>query len=213
MRSLFFVGLALTLATVPAAAQTRIIEGGLVPHVAASTIFPEQVGQFRRTSVVAYGPDQRDMSAGYNLVTPNGRLTVTVYIYPPREDASAAQRAAVCRREFDANVREIGSVPTYKDLRRDPPAQPPAVAGMIPDLSHGASFRFRATFDQPDQALQSVYRLYCFVGGNWLVKYRATAGEGFPLGQELEQFIRTGPWPGRRLPGNTVARPPIKDAG
>jgi hypothetical protein len=213
MRSLYFVGLAFTFGAAPVGAQTRITESGPVPHAAASAVFPERVGEFRRTSVVAYDANKLDMSAGYNLVTPQGRLTVTVYIYPVREDAPAAQRAAACRREFDSNVREISSVQAYKDLKRDPPRPVPAVAGLSPDLSHGASFRLRATFDQPDQALQSVYRLYCYVGGRWLVKYRATSPDGFPAGPALEQFIRTGPWPGRGAPGNTVARPRDENDG
>jgi hypothetical protein len=79
---------------------------------------------------------------------------------------------------------------------------------VSPDLSHGAAFRFRTTFDEPDQALQSAYRLYCYVGGTWLVKYRATSPEGFDGAQALEQFIRTGPWPGRGSPETTVARAP-----
>jgi hypothetical protein len=213
MRSLYFFAFVLALLAAPAAAQTRITRSGPVPHVAASAVFPERVGEFRRTSVVAYDAGNRDMSAGYNLVTPKGRLTVTVYIYPPREDAPAAQRAAACRREFEANLREISSVKAYKGFRRDPPAPVPAVTGTSRELSHGAGFRFRTTFDEPDQALQSSYRLYCYVGGTWQVKYRATSPEGFPAGPALEQFIRTGPWPGRGAPGNTVARPRAENEG
>jgi hypothetical protein len=214
MRSLYaFTFISVVAAAVPAAGQTRITQSGPVPHQAAAAVFPERVGEFRRTGVVQYDAKGEDMSAGYNLVTPEGRLTVTVYIYPPRETAPDAERAAACRREFDSNLREISSAPAYKDLRREPTAPLPASTGVSPDLSHGANFRLRATFDKPDQDLQSTYRLHCYVGGRWLVKYRATSPYGYPAEQALEQFIRTGPWPGRGSPGNTVARPRTESAG
>jgi hypothetical protein len=213
MRSVYILGLVFAALASPAGGQTRITQSGPVPHVAAAAVFPERVGEFRRTSVVKYDAEGRDMSAGYNLVTPKGRLTVTVYIYPPRQDAAAGQRAAACRQEFEANVREISSVQAYRNLRRDPAAALPPLPGVSPDLSHGAAFRFRTTFDEPDQALQSAYRLYCYVGGTWLVKYRATSPEGFDGAQALEQFIRTGPWPGRGSPETTVAAPRAENAG
>jgi|GEM_PF-1996668 len=212
MRSLYALAfIAAAAAAAPASAQSRITRSGPVPHAAAGATFPDRVGEFRRTSVVQYDSDGQDMSGSYNLVTPEGRLIVTVYIYPPREEAAAAERAAACRREFDANVREISSVKAYNDLRRDPPAPAPAVSGAAPELSHSTTFRFRTAFDRPDQELQSSYRLYCYVGGRWLVKYRATSAEGYPAEQALEQFIRAGPWPGRASPGNTVTRPEHSD--
>jgi hypothetical protein len=166
MRSLYaFTFISVVAAAVPAAGQTRITQSGPVPHQAAAAVFPERVGEFRRTGVVQYDAKGEDMSAG------------------------------------------------YKDLRREPTAPLPASTGVSPDLSHGANFRLRATFDKPDQDLQSTYRLHCYVGGRWLVKYRATSPYGYPAEQALEQFIRTGPWPGRGSPGNTVARPRTESAG
>lgn len=192
------------LTAAPAAAQQEIRRPGPVPHEAASATFPTRVGEFRRTRVVQYDGAGHDMSAGYELQRPEGRLNVTVYIYPPRRESPAAERAAACRQEFEANSREIRAIPIYRNVRGGPEGTAPPAAGVPADLSHRATFTFTTQFDGAERAIQSEYDLYCFVADRWLVKYRATAPAGFPVAEALATFIRTGPWPGRR-PVDAVA--------
>ena len=66
--------------------------------------------------------------------------------------------------------------------------------------------RIRSSFlTQRDEELRSESILYCYVGGDWLVKYRASSNAGFEVGAIIDEFIRLGPWPGRR-PGEIALR-------
>ena len=40
-------------------------------------------------------------------------------------------------------------------------------------------------------------RLYCYVGGNWLVKFYASSNAEFDVEDAIDAFIRVGPWPNR----------------
>ena len=198
------------LSSSPAAAQGRIERPGTIPHEAAATAFPERVGEFRRINVVQYDAGGLDISAGYDLVWPGGSLTLTVYVYPASQPGGGRDDVRNCRAEFESNTREIFAAPQYRDLRQGPTGRAPAVRGVDPELSHRAEYTFEANFRGRSQRLASEYDLYCFVGGRWLVKYRATAPVGFPVSEAVEAFIRSGPWPGRRPP-DSVAR--VHDRG
>ena len=201
------VVLGLLTVSAPALSQSEIQRRGTVAHGSANTAFPERVGQLTRGRVVQYDPQGRDMSAGYNLRTPEGRVTLTIYIYPPQERGAESDRVSICRREYDANVREISGVSQYRGLRQGAPMRPLLVPGTTPGLSHGTTFTFRTDYDEANQELRSSYRLYCFVGGDWLVKVRATAPVAVTepdLEAAIDMLVRTGPWPGR-LFGDTAA--------
>jgi hypothetical protein len=55
-------------------------------------------------------------------------------------------------------------------------------------------------FDREVQAVRSEAHLYCYVGGDWFVKYRVSAPVAVTAPGAVEAFIRTGPWPGRSSP-------------
>ena len=74
MRSLCFVGVVITVAAAPAAAQTRITQSGPVPHAAASAVLPERVGEFRRTSVVRLSNSSSAPDLGRAALPPATRL-------------------------------------------------------------------------------------------------------------------------------------------
>ena len=65
-----------------AAAQNEVETRGPYVHREAGAVFPVRVGEFRRSELYSYDRDGRDVSASYNLATPEGRLLITVYIYP-----------------------------------------------------------------------------------------------------------------------------------
>ena len=182
-----------------AAAQQRIDAPGTVAHAAAGTGFPERIGEFRRASVTRFDDSGRDISASYNLVRPEGRLLISVYVYPASRGgpapAGAAARTSLCQREFDA-VRQVIAM-QHKDASVVEAGDATAPAGTEPQLSHRSVFRFRTAFDDGIEDVRSEARLYCFVGGDWLVKYRATSPTAVNAAAAIDAFIRAGPWPGR----------------
>lgn len=211
MRIGFLLAAAL-LATAPAAAQRRIEDPGPIRHRAADAVFPPRVGEFERTSAVSYRPDDTDISAGYVLTRGSDRLVVTIYIYPASRVAAApgssdtteVAQATLCDSEFQgvgrAIVQAYGQVETM-EVGRIPPPQ-----GLSPAFALRSVHRFQAEFFGRRQPVRSEARLYCYVGGRWLVKYRATANDGFAdPSVELERFIAQGPWPGRAPGPDTVA--------
>ena len=192
----------------PAAAQQRIDRPGTIDHVAADAHFPEQVGEFRRSTALQYDQRGDDMSASYVLAHGDDRLVVTVYVYPavrtetgpgPAPSGEAA-RAALCRREFAGVGEAIETQPQYRGARRLEQGAAPAIEGVGADFALRSVHSFTAAFLGRDQEIRSETDLYCFVGGRWLVKYRASSSAGFDVGPAIETFIRTGPWPGRAAP-------------
>lgn len=191
------------LVATPAMAQQRIDRPGPVAHEQARAIFPEQVGSFRRANVVSYGPAGDNISASYNLARAGGRLLITIYIYPaariaegPAGGQSAeVARAMRCQGEFQAVNQAIEQAhPRARALAVAPSAPPP---GLAPALSHRSVYRLRTNFDGRMQELRSEARLYCYVGGEWLVKYRISSSEGMEVIDDIEAFVSQGPWPGR----------------
>ena len=195
MKARFWILAALAaLPWAPVSAQKPLDQPGTVSHRRAEAHFVERVGEFRRTSVVQYDEDGHDISASYELVRPDGRLVLTVYVYPAAEAAETA-RPTLCNQEFN-NVRQvIGQQYGGATMTEEGPA--PTMTGIEAGLSHRSVFRLRAPFAGEVRDLRSEVDLYCYVGRRWLVKYRATSNEGFDAGPEIERFIRTGPWPGR----------------
>lgn len=217
MRVLIRIAEALAaLPLVPAAAQQAITAPGTIAHRPAETGFPETVGEFRRSGVTRYDAEGRDMGANYNLIRPGGRVVLTIYIYPapsvvaaPGSNATAAvARAQLCRREF-AGVHQAITA-QYGNGTLVEEGQAPAKAGVGPELSLRSVHRIRTRFDDRVQDLRSETDLYCYVGGEWLVKYRISTPQAVDAEGAVESFIRAGPWPGRRLgsPGDAAGIAP-----
>jgi hypothetical protein len=191
----------------PAAAQPRDIgRPGTVSHAAAAAHFPERVGDFQRSNVTQYDAAANNVSASYNLLRGGDRLLITVYVYPvagvqaaPGSARTAdVARAALCRQE----LRLVGQVveTQHRCARRIDEGVAPAVEGVGPGLNLRSVHSFTAPFNGREQEVRSETDLYCYVGGDWVVKYRATSNAGFDAVEAIEQFIRSGPWPGRNPP-------------
>ena len=189
------LGLAAVAGWQPAAAAPReVATDGLYMHGPARAAYPVQVGGFRRANVYQYDEAGLDISASYNLSTPEGRLLITVYIYPAAPVAKSARRSA-CDAEFAA----VNSVISSQHDNVAPIDQGAAltVAGARPKLGHRSVYRFSSPFDERVQEIRSEAHLYCYVGGDWLVKYRVSAPVAVEMRGPVEAFIRDGPWPGR----------------
>ncbi len=197
-------------------AQQRIDTPGTVDHRAARTGFPERVGEFRRANATRYDPDGRDISASYNLIRPEGRLLISVYVYPApgavaapgSKETGEVARATLCARDFQAAEQAI--VQHNQGARLIERGRAAALPGTEPQLSHRAVYEFRTRFDAGVQEVRSEARLYCHVGGDWQVKYRITAPVALDARAVIDAFVRAGPWPGRAPPpalDETVALP------
>ncbi|HYI48100.1 MAG TPA: hypothetical protein VEX35_06500 [Allosphingosinicella sp.] len=190
-----FAALALLLAMpAPAVAQPQDINAaGTVPHVAARAGFPEQVGEFRRSHVLRYDPD--DIGANYNLRRGDDFLRLSVYIYPaPR--VPRPERAAACREVMAGIGREIDLL--HPGAQRTESGEAAALPGTEPGLRFRSVHRLRTTMrSRTPEAVRRESRLYCYVGGDWLVKYYASSNAAFDVEQAIEAFVRDSPWPGR----------------
>ena len=184
----------LLLAT-PALAQQRIDRPGPIAHEQAGATFTEQVGDFRRASVTSFGPNGDNLSASYNLVRSGQRLLITIYIYPAARMAAAPARSSRCQAEFDGANQAVAQAQGGAQPLETGPAEAPA--GVGPGLSHRSVFSLRTNFDGRVQDIRSEARLYCYVGGDWLVKYRISSPQGMDVAADIERFIAIGPWPGR----------------
>ncbi|HEX8262025.1 MAG TPA: hypothetical protein VF547_04030 [Allosphingosinicella sp.] len=178
----------------PLAAQREVVAEGPYLHGPARAVLPVAVGEFRRSRIFQYDAEGKDVSASYDLATPNGRLLITVYIYPAA--AAAGESEAVhCRREFEEANKAVSSQHGHVAADERGPAM--AVDGIDRALGHRALYRFSSPFDDRVQAIRSEVHLYCYAGGDWLVKYRVSAPAAVETRGPVEAFIRHGPWPGR----------------
>lgn len=192
--------LAALVAGVPAAAQGPIEARGTVTHRLADAHFPERLGEFRRQNVHQFDGDGADVSASYWLVRGGDRLLVTIYIYPAGRMGAAGSREQQCQAEFEGVGAAI--VHQNRTARATGEGAAPVADGVPSALAHRAVYSMDAQFDGRPQPVRSEAWLYCFVGGEWQVKYRATSNAGFDASAEIERLVRTGPWPGRAAPAD-----------
>jgi hypothetical protein len=203
-----FLPIATALLLAPAAtavAQQPIEQAGTIAHQAARTGFAERIGEFRRSSATRFDPSGRNVAASYNWEPPGGRVLVTVYVYPAPPAARAARRRH-CRDQFDQAQAAVAT--QFGDAAIVEQGAAPAMAGARRELGHRSVLRFRTMFGTEVQDVRSEVRLYCYVGGDWLVKYRATWNASLDAAAAIEAFVRAGPWPGRARPEQVVMLPP-----
>lgn len=188
------MALAATVGWQPAAAQREVASDDAYVHAPARAVFPVRVGEFRRSKLLQYDPEGKNVSASYNLATPAGRLLITIYIYPA-EAAAPAARPLLCGEEFAAANAAISSQHGNAAPVERGAALP--AEGVDRSLGHRSVYRFASPFDDRVQEIRSEAHLYCYVGGDWLVKYRVSAPAAVNAEKQVKRFIRNGPWPGR----------------
>ncbi len=184
-------------ATKVGAESQLVVQPGPFRHVGSNTTFPERFGDFARARIVRYDdPAGEDISAGYSFAMPGARIAFTEYIYPAPTPTAELTRERLCRDEFDGSTAEIDK---HANSRRLGEPAAPAVSGVPSGLTHRARYRFTLDVDGKPTTLQSQIVLYCYAGGNWFVKYRASSLPGADLDAALARFITSGPWPGRKF--------------
>jgi hypothetical protein len=193
-RAGFWLALAATIGLQPAAAQREVAVQGPYLHGPARALFPVRVGEFRRSTILQYDLEGKDVSASYNLATPAGRLLITVYIYPAAA-APPAARVGLCDQEFGVVSTALSS--QHDDVAPIEQGAALPVEGIERSLGHRSVYRFASPFDDRVQEIRSEVHLYCYASGDWLVKYRVSAPVAVKTGRPVKAFIRNGPWPGR----------------
>jgi len=173
---------------------------GSYTHAASGMVFPDALGDFRRTSISRYDAEGLDVSAGYDLFAPPRVIAATVYVYPapplvsigsPPEVVATA-RANLCQREFESRKQEIlQSHPGAKLIEER------AVSVVRAGGTHSgrmAAFEYEDIFAHQRQPVAARVYLFCYVGGKWVVKYRFSYPKSFDASKDIEDFMRSLSW-------------------
>lgn len=74
-----------------AVAQERIDARGEWRHPSADFQFPERVGEFSRFEITRYAKDHSDVSVAYGIRTPDGKITITLFVYTNGSDSPKSE--------------------------------------------------------------------------------------------------------------------------
>lgn len=160
---------------------------GAYVHAPSMIQMPEAIAGFQRGNITGYDAVGADVSAGYNLVMPNRRVTATVYVYP-----SAPMTA---EQEFERRKQEIQQVHAgatlldQREFSRKENGQ--SYSGKM------AVFEFEDMFAGARTRLRSRLYLFSYVDGKWTVKYRFTYPKSEEAEDAIDDFIREWRWYGR----------------
>lgn len=169
-------------------------------HTASGMTFPLSVGNFHRSKIIRYDVEGLDMSAGYDLATVAGYLSVTVYVYPAPSLISigsppnviAAARNRLAEDEFAARKLEIMQYRPGVILIQE--REVSLRQGNAENLGKMATFEYEEDFAGQRQLLRSHLYLFCFAGDKWTIKYRFTHSRFFDPTQEIEKFMTNLSW-------------------
>jgi hypothetical protein len=169
-------------------------------HPASGMKFPVRVGGFQRVTLFRYDLQERDVSAGYNLITPVCTIAATIYVYPTPSSVStgsppgtiANTRARLLEAEFKTRKQEIlNSHPGARLIQEENirlPQGAKTYSGMM------ATFEFEGIFGGQNSALLSNLYLFCDVEGEWIIKYRFTYPKNVDASKEIEGFMKSLKW-------------------
>jgi hypothetical protein len=176
-------------------------QGGYV-HPASQIALPENVGSFKRDTILRYDSNGLDISAGYNLVSASHRVAATIYVYPapslisigsPAEVVAGA-RAQLTENEFARRKQEIQHVHPgamlieQRDTVRTERGQ--SYPGKL------AIFEYEELFAGSRMAVRSRLYVFCYVGGKWAVEYRFTYPKDQDAEGVIQEFIQNLSWYG-----------------
>ena len=149
--------------------------------------FPERVGPFVRVAINYYTPDERNLSAGYNLVDSSNPIIATFYIYPARRVLSFGSPRSVVQEaskkleeiEMESVLQEIlNAHPGAKLVQRETNDIKIGGGYVLPALH--ARFLYKDGFFGIRRSL--VGHVWLTTDGDWYLKYRVT----YPLPNEKE---------------------------
>jgi len=171
----------------------KITASGIYTHAATGMRFPEKTGSFTRLQMFRYDSQELDVSVGYVQSADQDTLQATAYLYPEPKFTTASAKAGLANKEFQDRKREILTSHKGSKLLEE---------GAI-DLSirgkryqgQKAVMEFNEPFNGGVKTLRSHLYVFCFVEGNWTVKYRFTHQASANAQRSIESFMRSVPLP------------------
>lgn len=169
---------------------------GVYVNAASGMAFPLAVGEFKRSGLYRFDRDERDVSAGYNLLTETSGIVATVYVYPspplPAGSRTDEARAKACQGELDRRKQEVYSYHPGAVLIAEKDVTLPQGGKVHPGKL--AIFEFEASFRGERQALHSELYVFCYVAESWAFEYRFTTPKTFDYAGPIADFMRALPW-------------------
>ncbi|HJQ16235.1 MAG TPA: hypothetical protein VJR87_12840 [Allosphingosinicella sp.] len=189
----------LALAAVPAGGQglKQIDPTVSYVHGATGMSFPPSVGRLERNTVVEYDAAATDVSAGYKIDGPKGRVIFTVYIFPAPPAKAAGDlrtgRMEACGEAFEGVKNDIKIHPGARLIEEG------EVDSPSPKFN-GKGKRVVFSLDgllgvQAKGPFRSEAELFCYVGGRWQIMYRTTAPVDVTYEADLADLMRGIAWP------------------
>lgn len=172
--------------------QTIVQQSGTYTHRFSGTEFPEELVGFRRTNIRQYDATGRDVGVNYVRADESGLIYLTAYVYPSATARRSAQREKRCREDHGGASSAIAHGNPIPKIVLETAAPP--LYGSQPQLAIQSRHRFRTAFNGVEQDVQAQLTLYCYVAGEWQLKYRVTAPAGTSL-ESVDLFMNKGPWP------------------
>jgi hypothetical protein len=166
---------------------------GAYVHRWSGLSLPKQAGAFARARVTKFDAAALDITAEYQLKTPQGLALANVYIYPMSLISPLGEHAgeADCRTEFDGVGVVIGQRFPDAILVREWEEAAPDLAGQRPGLA--VAYDFEADILGPTMPVRSEAYLFCGVNRAWAVKYRITYPRTFDAADSIKAFIAASP--------------------
>lgn len=173
----------------PANAVERVPLGsGNWTHEASNTTFPVRLGNAERIDVATFfDEERRDVGLNYQMENGEGRLRLTIYIFPtnPRQNCLqrfAGERSTITSRYSGSRLMDVGLADSPDSKTTESALS--AVYGLPAD-----------SMEQDSAELISQLYLYCAPGGRWLVKLRASwsgTAESYP---DVMSMMNAVIWP------------------
>lgn len=168
--------------------------------MASGMRFPIRVGEFQRVTLLRYDFQERDVSAGYNLITPLCAIAATLYVYPAPSSVSTGSppgtipntQARLLQNEFQTRKREISD--SHPGARLIQEKEIRLLQGVKLYSGMVATFEFEDVFGGQTEVLSSDLYLFCYGQGEWIIKYRFTYPKNVNASKEIEDFMRNLKW-------------------
>jgi hypothetical protein len=186
-------------AQAPVGPAMQTIANDVVEHSASGMLFPPTCGDFERAGIKQYDVAGRDVSVGYNLVSPSATIAITVYVFPSPPLRSFGSPTAVVddakitlsNRVFQGCKNEITRAHVGAQLANEPDI---AQTSATVRFGHFAHFSYSENFAGHRGPVESLLYIYCFVGGIWNIEYRVTYPSGIDARPTLDRFLRDLKW-------------------
>lgn len=168
-------------------------------HAGTNIVFPESIGDFERVEVTQSDESGDDVSAGYDLETPE-LISATVFIYPGRnvvnlgsaDDVIEAAKKVLDEQEFEGSKEAILARTPGLTLVLEDTAF--VIANPSEQTGRRAIFEGQGVVEGTVLALRTEVDLFGL--GDWFVKYRFTYSGESPTASELVlDFLNSLEWP------------------